>query len=138
MRVITKYVSASGAQISADWWAADDGTRYLVRALSDEQRQALGITTTTEQIPDPPAPSLEQVKAARIAAINFECRSRITATWPIEKQLSALAGVYGPTELQAMTDWVDAHIAASNTASDAIDAATTTASVEAVTVAWPV
>jgi len=72
MRTVTKYVSASGAQISADWWAADDGTHYLVRALSDEQRQALGITTTTEQIPEPPAPSLASQKSMVVAQIDAE------------------------------------------------------------------
>jgi hypothetical protein len=100
-------------------------------------------------IADPPSPAhtwdgsawvpppLQAVKDARIAQINAECTGRILAVWPLEKQLSALAGIYGSAEMSAMAAWVDSHIAASNIASDAVDAATTIAAAEAVTVAWP-
>jgi hypothetical protein len=81
---------------------------------------------------------LEATKAARIAAINAECRARILAAWPIEKQVSALAGVYGAAQRTAMETLIAAHIDASNTASDLVTAATTAQDVEAVTVAWPV
>ena len=83
-------------------------------------------------------PSLDTLKAERIAQINAECTQRILAVWPLEKQISALAGIYGAGQTTAMTDWVDGHIGASNTASDAVDAATTIAQVEAVSVSWPV
>lgn len=83
-------------------------------------------------------PALGAIKAQRIAEINDECRARILAVWPLEKQVSATLGIYGPAELAAMTDWIDAHIAASNTATSAVFDATTQAAMEAVTVAWPV
>lgn len=83
-------------------------------------------------------PALATLKAERIAQINAECTQRILAVWPLEKQMSALAGIYGAEQTTAMTDWVDAHIAASDTASDSVDAATTQQQIEAVTVTWPV
>jgi hypothetical protein len=89
-----------------------------------------GFTLTPIPLPD--------AKADKIAKINSDCRARITASWPIEKQVSATIGIYGAAELAAMTEWIDAHIDASNVACDAVDAATTLEAVEAVTVAWPV
>ena len=83
------------------------------------------------------AAELPAAKAARIAAINTECRARILAVWPFEKQISALAGVYGQAQHDAMEAFLYAHIDPSNTACDAVDAATTLQEVEAVTVTWP-
>lgn len=83
-------------------------------------------------------PSLAQLKTERIAQINDECRARILAVWPLEKQISATIGIYGDAELAAMTDFIDAHIAASNVAASAVFDATAQAAMEAVTVTWPV
>jgi len=83
-------------------------------------------------------PSLDTLKAERIAAINAECTARILAVWPMEKQISATLGIYGANELAVMTDFIDAHIAASNTATSAVFDAPNQASMEAVTVTWPV
>lgn len=83
-------------------------------------------------------PSLASLKTARIAQINAECTARILAVWPLEKQSSAMLGIYGQAQLDAMTDFIDSHIAASNVASSAVFDATTQAEMEAVTVAWPV
>ena len=83
------------------------------------------------------AAELPAAKAARIASINAECKTRIFARWPIEKQISATLAIYGAIELTAARDWIDRHVDASNVASDNVDAATTVAAVEAVTVAWP-
>lgn len=88
--------------------------------------------------PATPAEILTATKAARIAQINAECKARIFARWPLEKQMSATLGIYGALESVAMRDWVDRHIAASNVASDQVDSAATVAAVEAVTVVWPV
>jgi hypothetical protein len=91
-----------------------------------------------DELPPAPPPSLADAKSAKITEINVDCQSRILAVWPLGKQISALAGVYGQSEAEAMTSWVDGHIAASNAASDAVDAETTLEAVEAVAVAWPV
>lgn len=84
------------------------------------------------------AARLPATKAARIAQINAECESRILAVWPLEKQVSALAGIYGAAQRTAMDALIAAHIDASNIASDAVTAATTVEAVEAVAVTWPV
>ncbi len=83
-------------------------------------------------------PSLAQLKTERIAQINAECTQRILAVWPLEKQNSAILGIYGDAELAAMTAFIDAHIAASNTACSAVFDAANQAAMEAVTVTWPV
>ena len=91
-----------------------------------------------DTLPPDPAPRLLDVKAARIAEINAECTERITSVWPYGMQMSALAGIYPQAKVGAMVEFIDAHIAASNLASDAVDAAANIRDVEAVTVAWPV
>ena len=85
------------------------------------------------------AAALPATKAARIAAINTECRARLLARFgdPAE-QVSRSIGIYGLTEKSALETGIAATIDASNTASDAVTAATTIAEVEAVTVTWPV
>ncbi len=84
------------------------------------------------------AAELPAAKAASIAANRAECSRRIFERYPAGRQLSALAGLYDPGNVAAMTDWIAANISAENAAADAIEAATTVAAVEAVTVAWPV
>lgn len=85
------------------------------------------------------AAMLPAAKAHRIAAINAECRSRLIARFgPAEEQVSRSIGVYGATEQSAMQAGIAATIDASNTASNAVLAATDIAAVEAVSVSWPV
>lgn len=74
----------------------------------------------------------------KIAAINAECRARLLARFgdPAE-QVSRSLGIYGAAEKTAIQTGIAATIDASNTASDAVAAATTVAQVEAVTVTWP-
>ncbi len=84
------------------------------------------------------AAELPASKAAAIAANRDECSSRIYARYPAGRQLSALAGLYDSANVATMTDWIASNISAENAAADAIEAATTVAAVEAVTVAWPV
>lgn len=77
-------------------------------------------------------------RAQRIASINAECRARLLARFgdPAE-QVSRAIGVYGLAEKSALETGIAATIDASNTASDAVTAATTISEVEAVTVTWP-
>lgn len=85
------------------------------------------------------AAALPAAKSQRIAAINAECRSRLIARFgPAEEQVSRSIGVYGATEQSAMQAGIAATIDASNTASNAVLAATDIAAVEAVSVSWPV
>ena len=82
--------------------------------------------------------ALPAAKAARITAINAECRARLLARFgdPAE-QVSRSIGIYGASEQAALSTGIAATIDASNTASDAVTAATTIEAVEAVAVTWP-
>ena len=90
-------------------------------------------------------PTAGEVAAAELPAAKWwcitanraECSRRIYARYPAGRQLSALAGLYDSANVATMTDWIAANIAAENAAADLIEAATTVAAVEAVTVAWP-
>ena len=84
------------------------------------------------------AAELPAAKAHGITTHRAECSRRIFDRYPAGRQLSALAGLYDSANVATMTDWIAANIAAENTAADLIEAATTVAEVEAVTVAWPV
>ncbi len=88
------------------------------------------------------AAELPAAKHFAIAANRAECSRRIYARYPAGRQSSVALGVYSGAEAEAqaqvMKDWISDMVAAENTAADAIEAATTVAAVEAVTVAWPV
>lgn len=84
------------------------------------------------------AESLAQHKAERIAAINAEATSRIISAYPLEKQSSALMGVYPTAYRDQMTAEIAAVIQASNAACDSVTAAADVAGVDAVVVNWPV
>lgn len=78
-------------------------------------------------------------KATKIEQINAECKSRLISRYgPAEEQVSRALGIYGQAERDAMQAGIAATIDASNTASNAIIAAADLATVEAVTVTWPV
>ena len=108
----------------------DDGNGAYIA----EWRRAEPQPTPAELV----AAELPAAKAVYIAANRAECSRRIFERYPAGRQLSALAGLYDPGNVAAMTDWIAANISAENAAADAIEAATTVAAVEAVTVAWPV
>ncbi len=80
-------------------------------------------------------------KTAATAANRAECSSRIYARYPAGRQSSVALGVYSGPEAEAqaaiMKDWIADMVAAENAAADAIEAATTVAAVEAVSVSWP-
>lgn len=85
------------------------------------------------------AAELPAAKAARIEADRQECRRRLTEHYgDALEQVSRASGLYGETARANHAAGVEACIDASNTARDAINAATTVAAVEAVTVSWPV
>ena len=85
------------------------------------------------------AEMLAAFKTAKLAAINVECRARLVARFgDALEQNSRVLGVYGAGERDAMLSGISATIDATNTASGAVDAATTIANAEAVAVTWPV
>lgn len=103
-----------------------DGT-YRVDLLDGSTRLA-----TADEI-------LTAVKASKIDDMNAEVRTRLIARYgTAEEQVSRALGVYGVAEQEAMAAGIAATIDASNVAQNAILAATDGATVEAVTVAWPV
>lgn len=102
-----------------------DGT-YTVSFDGQPSRQA-----TNEEI-------IQASKGYRLATIRTEAKTLIESKWPSWRQNNCALGVYPDTVTQECADDIAAVIAASNTAEDAIDAATTVAEVEAVTATWPV
>lgn len=92
-----------------------------------------------DTLPPDPVPSLDDIRAARIEAINAECRARLIARFgSAEEQVSRSIGVYGQAERDALAAGIGAMIDASNAASNAVLAAQSVAEVEAVAVTWPV
>lgn len=84
------------------------------------------------------AAELPAAKALRIEADRTECRRRLTEFYgDALEQVSRSSGLYGATAQANHAAGVSAAIDASNVARDQINAATTVAEVEAVTVAWP-
>lgn len=113
-----------------DFVLRDDGAgAYISQWLSASQQP-------TQQ--DIDAAQLPAAKWLRIEAINTECTARIYSRWPADKQNSAALGVYGVVKLADCKAWIEDHVDASNTASNAVLAATTIEDVESVTVTWPV
>ena len=84
------------------------------------------------------AAELPAAKWERKASINADATSRILAKHPLEKQSSATLGIYPQAYRDTMASEIASVISASNTACDLVDAATTIAEVDAVTVNWPV
>ena len=88
------------------------------------------------------AAELPAAKQFAIAANRAECSRRIFARYPAGRQSSVALGIYSGAKAEAqaaiMKDWIADMVAAENAAADAIEAATTVAAVEAVSVSWPV
>ena len=124
---------------SADWLLAN-GWRPVVKETLPPGVYTWGSPTDTGTEYHYPAGSVEldRYKTDRKASINNDCRERITAIWPIEEQSSCLMGIYPQAEQDDCANWIAANIAASNTATDAIDAAVDATAVAAVSVSWPV
>jgi hypothetical protein len=78
-----------------------------------------------------------EVRAERIAQINYEAGRRIESVWPLWAQSNAALGVYPESDANACRQWIEQHIDASNTATARVNAATTAAEIDAVVVAWP-
>ena len=116
-----------------------------VQLVDDNDGQGLHIASWNDPRPQPTpaeiaAAMLPATKAQRIEADRQECQRRIYQYWPLQEQITALAGNYEPGGLGSLTAWQAANIAASNVARDTINlpATDTVAKVEAVPVAWPV
>ena len=105
-------------------WQAADPAHTLADGLSTPQGQWVALP-------------IETVRASAIEANRAECRTRIHAVWPQEKQRSAALGVYGEEGQDDCADWIAACIQAENAAADLIDAAATTDAVFAVVPTWP-
>lgn len=91
-----------------------------------------GTWTIRKTVVDKP---LADAQAARLEEIRTEANQRIEDKWPQWMQNNVALGLYQDT---TCADDIAAVIAASNVAEDAIEAATTVAEVEAVSVSWPV
>lgn len=124
---VKKYFDPAGQRITDTWWAAQDGTRYLVASLPAEQLAALGVTVTVEEVTGPPPPppyvppavTMRQARLALLgagvlpqvdAAINSlpepqKSAARITWEYSAEVQrhnglVSQMAPALGLTEAQ--------------------------------------
>lgn len=80
---------------------------------------------------------LPATKASRLTDIRAEAKTRIEALYPQWRQLDAALGLLPDTYVEQMRADIAAIIQASNTAEDAVDAATTIEAVNAVEVVWP-
>ena len=120
-----------GIDFERDCLLQDDGAGPYIKAWNRPEPQPTQAELDAAAIP--------VAKSQRIASINTECRTRLLARFgdPAE-QVSRSIGVYGTAEQSALSTGISATIDASNTASDAVTAATTIAEVEAVAVTWPV
>ncbi len=114
-------ITAAGhylVQTDGEWVSSDDAA---VQAIIDAYD------------PLPPA------KAAKIAAINAECRARLIARFgTAEEQVSRSLGLYGADEQLALSAGISATVDASNAASNAVLAAADISAVGAVSANWPV
>ena len=126
---IADKLESMGYTLERDFYVEEKGGEQLVSWLAQSRQP-------TEAEIEVAAPAA--AKAKRITAINAECRTRLLTRFgdPAE-QVSRSIGVYGASEQSALTTGIAATIDASNTASDAVTAATTIEAVEAVAVTWP-
>jgi len=80
---------------------------------------------------------LTDAQAQKLLEIRNEARQVIEVKWPRFKQQNTDAGIYTPA-VKALKDAdIASVITASNTAEDAVIAATTIAQIQAVTPVWP-
>ena len=131
-KVQTPLEDSSWRVVDDDYLPADDET--LVNSIP------LGAIWYGSQVRSGNAVEiLAATKASRIKADRTECRRRLTEYYgDALEQVSRASGLYGATAQANHAAGVSAAIDASNVARDLINAATTVAEVEAVTVAWPV
>lgn len=116
-------------------------------SLDCEIRTIDGVVTLVNWYRHEPQPTpaeiaaaeLPAAKSARIEADRQECRRRLTEFYgDALEQGSRFAGGYGEAAQANILAGTVAARVASNTARDAVNAATTVEQVEAVTVQWPV
>lgn len=111
----------------------NDGAETYIARWSRPEPQPTAAEIAASELP--------ASKALAIAANRSECSRRIYARYPAGRQSSVALDIYSGAEAEAqaqtMKDWISDMVAAENTAADAIEAATTVAAVEAVSVSWP-
>ena len=128
--MITKTLEHLGFRFDRDFIVTDRGDGPYIA----EWRSALPQPAAAEIA----AALLPATKAERIESDRTECRRRLTEFYgDALEQVSRASGLYGATAQANHVAGVSAAIDASNVARDLINAATTVAEVEAVTVAWP-
>lgn len=96
MMTITKYHDPQGSEITEQWWADAEGTRHHVAALTDGQRQALGITTAVEDVAPPEPPSVADLASAFVFQISYD----VTAAY--RDAIGGREYEYAETERQAL------------------------------------
>lgn len=119
-----------GIDFRADCILRDDGSGLYIARWNRPEPQPMQTELNAALLP--------AAKQGKRNAINKEATRRILATYPLEKQSSANLGVYPQTYLSQMALDIEAIIAASNTACDAVDAAINVAEIDNISVNWPV
>jgi len=121
-------------QVKLDEWAAAGNPKAAAFVAIPDQPHPQAYYDGAQWV----LPPLDDIKQQCIDRINAECTRRlITRYGPPERQLSISAGLHGDEARAAWLLGVEATVAASNVASDAILTATTVAQAEAVTATWP-
>lgn len=119
-----------GIDFLSDCQLRDDGAGPYIAAWHRPEPQPTQGELSAAELP--------AAKQGKRSAINEEATRRILAAYPLEKQSSANLGVYPQTYLNQMTADIAATIVTSNAACDAVDIATSTAEISAISVNWPV
>lgn len=97
--------------------------------VSDDDVAVQAIIDTYDPLPS--------AKNAKLAEIRAEAKSRILSVYPEFMQSNAALGILPEATTLQMKAFITNHIDASNTAENAVDAATTVAEVKGVTPTWP-
>lgn len=97
------------------------------------------ITDGNIPLPHDPAPSrpLNELRAEKFAAVRSEAYRRLSAKWPMWKQVNAALGLEPALRIAEMKADIAALRGASNTAEAAIAAATTQTELDSVLPNWP-
>ena len=120
--------------IADESWLTADEVAYTGRYVPD---QMVWDSALNNVRPFNEAEVLASAKTEQQRIIRQQAASRITAKWPLWAQANCSLGIYPDATVAQCASDIAAVIAASNTAEDAIEAATTVAEVEAVTATWP-
>ena len=112
-------------------------TQYLTHVDEVALPVVNAIYTIEDYDAEQLASNLERAQEAKLTEIRAEAEVLILTDYPLWYQSNVANGIYTSAVGDAMTAAIAAFISASNTAEDAVDAATTPSAVEAVTPDWP-